>query len=52
MDPEVIEIPPPVPYSFKSNKKKQVKHKINLVIFFLKNNSFRLPLTYSRKKII
>ncbi|KAK5844536.1 hypothetical protein PVK06_000676 [Gossypium arboreum] len=24
MDPEVIEIPPPVPYSFKSNKKKQV----------------------------
>ncbi|MBA0606513.1 hypothetical protein Godav_018965 [Gossypium davidsonii] len=30
MDPEVIEIPPPVPYSFKSNKKKQVKHKINL----------------------
>ncbi|MBA0676043.1 hypothetical protein Goari_017553 [Gossypium aridum] len=23
MDPEVIEIPPPVPYSFKSNKKKQ-----------------------------
>ncbi|MBA0849504.1 hypothetical protein Goshw_016759 [Gossypium schwendimanii] len=23
MDPEVVEIPPPVPYSFKSNKKKQ-----------------------------
>ncbi|KAG8502585.1 hypothetical protein CXB51_000029 [Gossypium anomalum] len=52
MDPEVIEIPPPVPYSFKSNKKKQVKHKINLKGVVANVVTVRCPPLFVREPLL